>query len=100
MLATPRRCIGRVPSERDRGSRTTPGNRRTRVNRSPVRFSLADCRIRTEAFVDELRGGRGRPPGQGSHGMTQYLISFDFHAMDHIPDEDMPAVGKAAHAVV
>jgi hypothetical protein len=32
--------------------------------------------------------------------MTQYLISFDAHAMDHIPDEDMPAVGKAAHAVV
>jgi hypothetical protein len=32
--------------------------------------------------------------------MTRYLISFDAHAMDHIPDEDMPAVGKAAHAVV
>ncbi len=32
--------------------------------------------------------------------MTQYLISFGFHAMDHIPDEDMPAVGKAARAVV
>ena len=32
--------------------------------------------------------------------MTQYLISFDFHAMDHIPDEDMPAVSKAAQAVV
>jgi len=32
--------------------------------------------------------------------MTQYLISFDFHAMDHIPGEDMPAVGKAAQAVV
>ena len=32
--------------------------------------------------------------------MTQYLISFDAHAMDHIPDEDMPAVAKAAHAVV
>ena len=31
--------------------------------------------------------------------MTQYMISFDAHAMDHIPDEDMPAVGKAAHAV-
>lgn len=31
--------------------------------------------------------------------MTQYLISFDAHAMDHIPDEDMAAVGKAAHAV-
>ena len=32
--------------------------------------------------------------------MTWYLISFDVHAMDHIPDEDMPAVAKAAHAVV
>jgi hypothetical protein len=31
--------------------------------------------------------------------MTSYLISFDAHAMDHIPDEDMPAVAKAAHAV-
>ena len=32
--------------------------------------------------------------------MPRYLISFDAHAMDHIPDEDMPAVAKAAHAVV
>ena len=32
--------------------------------------------------------------------MTQYLISFNDGAMDHIPDEDMPDVGKAAHAVV
>jgi hypothetical protein len=32
--------------------------------------------------------------------MTQYLISFDAGAMDHIPDEDLPAVGKAAHAVI
>ena len=32
--------------------------------------------------------------------MTRYLISFGVHAMDHIPAEDMPAVGKAAHAVV
>ncbi|HEY2280524.1 MAG TPA: hypothetical protein VGI00_19375 [Streptosporangiaceae bacterium] len=32
--------------------------------------------------------------------MTTYLISFDAHAMDHIPVEDMPAVAKAAHAVV
>ena len=48
----------------------------------------------------ELTCGRRRPPGQGSHGVTQYLISFGAHAMDHIPDEDMPAVAKAAHAVV
>lgn len=32
--------------------------------------------------------------------MTRYLISFDPHAMDHIPDEDMPAVGRAVHEVV
>ena len=32
--------------------------------------------------------------------MTRYLISFDDGAMDHIPEEDMPAVGKAAHEVV
>ncbi len=32
--------------------------------------------------------------------MTQYLISFGFHAMDDIPDEEGPAVGKAALAVV
>ena len=32
--------------------------------------------------------------------MTRYLISFDAHAMDHIPQEEMTAVGEAAHAVV
>jgi hypothetical protein len=31
--------------------------------------------------------------------MTQYLILLGAHAMDHIPNEDMPAVAKAAHAV-
>jgi len=32
--------------------------------------------------------------------MTQYLISFGASSMDHIPDEDAAAVGKAAHAVI
>jgi len=32
--------------------------------------------------------------------MTRYLISFDDGAMDHIPDEDMPATDKAAHEVL
>ncbi len=32
--------------------------------------------------------------------MTQYLISFGARAMGHISGEDMPAVAKAAHAVV
>jgi len=31
--------------------------------------------------------------------MTQYLISFDDGAMDHIPDEDFADVAKAALAV-
>jgi hypothetical protein len=32
--------------------------------------------------------------------MTRYLISFDHGAMDHIPGEELPAVGEAARAVV
>ena len=32
--------------------------------------------------------------------MTQYLISFEKGAMDHIPEEDLPEVAEAAHAVV
>ena len=31
--------------------------------------------------------------------MTRYLISFPSAAMDHIPQEEFPAVGAAAHAV-
>ena len=31
--------------------------------------------------------------------MTQYLISFGAHAMEHIPDEDFSDVAKAALAV-
>ncbi|MEG3635835.1 YciI family protein [Micromonospora palythoicola] len=31
--------------------------------------------------------------------MARYLISFNDGAMDHIPDEDWPDVGRAAHAV-
>ena len=32
--------------------------------------------------------------------MPRYLISFDHGAMEHIPDEEGPAVGDAAHAVI
>jgi hypothetical protein len=31
--------------------------------------------------------------------MTRYLISFPSGAMGHIPAEELPAVGEAAHAV-
>ena len=32
--------------------------------------------------------------------MPRYLVSFDDGSMDHIPNEDWPAVGEASHAVV
>jgi hypothetical protein len=32
--------------------------------------------------------------------MSRYLISFNDGAMDHIPDGELPDVGKATHAVV
>ncbi|MGH3248127.1 MAG: YciI family protein [Trebonia sp.] len=32
--------------------------------------------------------------------MTQYLISFGARAMDHVPEEDAPAVARAARAAV
>lgn len=32
--------------------------------------------------------------------MPRYLISFDDGSMDHIPEQDMPAVSDASHAVV
>lgn len=32
--------------------------------------------------------------------MKRYLVSFDDGSMDHIPDEDWPAVGEASRAVV
>ena len=32
--------------------------------------------------------------------MPRYIISFDDGSMDHIPDEDMPLVGEAAHKVL
>jgi len=32
--------------------------------------------------------------------MTRYLISFDDGAMNHVPEEEMSAMGEAAHAVI
>jgi hypothetical protein len=31
--------------------------------------------------------------------MAKYMMVFGAHAMDHIPEEDMPDVAEAAHAV-
>jgi hypothetical protein len=66
--------------------------------RAREKFLPAGCRIRSEPFVDEVRCGR-RAAGRRSHGMTQYLISFDDGAMT-FPEEDLPDVTKAALKVV
>jgi hypothetical protein len=39
-------------------------------------------------------------PTTRSPPMPRYLISFDAHAMDHIPQEEIADVARAAHAVV
>jgi hypothetical protein len=39
-------------------------------------------------------------PSRKEACVTRYLISFDDGSMDHIADEDFPAVGEAAHSVV
>jgi hypothetical protein len=65
----------------------------------PVRILPAACRIRSEAFVAGVRGDRRQAAGTRSDEMSKYLVSFEKGAMDHIPEEDFPEVGKAAHAV-
>src|SRR5919204_2543684 len=47
-----------------------------------------------------LRDAAGAGRQERSREMTRYLISFPSGAMDHIPAEEFPAVGQAAHAVV
>jgi len=58
------------------------------------------------SLSDPERGVRSRgerrpaeAAGTRSHEMTQYLISFDDGEMD-FPEEELPDVAKAAHAVV
>src|SRR4029079_3403990 len=50
--------------------------------------------------TSRVRYGLSRPWRERSRRMTRYLVSFPSGAMDHIPAEELPAVGDAAHAVV
>jgi len=58
----------------------------------------AACRCAQEVWEMDSDPEVDAMPGHESHGMTRYLISFGAHAMNHLPDEDMPDVAKAAHA--
>src|SRR5258707_8356724 len=66
---------------------------------APGKFMPTACRIGSELFVAGVKGGQRPAAGTRSAQMTQYMISFDEGAMDHIPDEDMADVSKAARAV-
>jgi hypothetical protein len=56
----------------------------------------AVCRLQKLAEEMATSGSR---KGDGEVKMTRYLISFDDGAMV-IPEQELPAVGEAAHAVV
>jgi hypothetical protein len=59
-----------------------------------------DLIVVSHVLSGRLPRASAQGPDQRSQQMPRYLISFDAHAMDHIPDEDMPAVARAAHEVV
>jgi hypothetical protein len=61
---------------------------------------LAGSRSVPERGVRSRGKQRPEEAGRKSHEMTRYLISFDDGAMNHIPEEDFPEVGEAAHTVV
>jgi hypothetical protein len=45
------------------------------------RILLAACRIRVEAYVEEVKGDPRRSPRTRSHGMTEYLISVSLSSL-------------------
>jgi hypothetical protein len=49
--------------------------------------------------VEEVSRSRNEAAREKGHAVVQYLISFPSDAMDQIPEEEMPDVAKAAHAV-
>jgi hypothetical protein len=64
-----------------------------------VKIVPAACRIRSEAFVEQVRGCRRRPPGQGGH-MTEYLIYFNQQWVGDHTEEWFRGRGPLAAAVV
>jgi hypothetical protein len=57
-------------------------------------------RTRSSRYVSLSCDAAGAGRRDKEPQMPRYLISFGASAMDHIPDEDMPAVVRASHAVV
>jgi hypothetical protein len=49
--------------------------------------------------VEEVSRSRNEAAREKGHAMAQCLISFPSNAMDQIPEEEMPDVANAAHAV-
>src|SRR5215813_3319140 len=66
----------------------------------PVRLSAGGVSDPERRVRSRVEGWPAMAAVQGRHEMTRYLISFDDGAMDHIPAEEIPDVGKAAHEVM
>jgi hypothetical protein len=78
----------------DLANRGPQGARRAERRKSREKFFLTECRIRSDSFVAEPRGGR-RGRWDKEPWMTRYLISFPDGAMN-FPEGDFPDVAKAA----
>ncbi len=60
---------------------------------------LAEMRSRAYRAGGDLSHSPNEATPEKGHAMAQYLITFPSDAMDHIPEEEMPEVARAAHAV-
>src|SRR6266511_2253373 len=69
------------------------------VQWSPARSSPGRGWILRIPCVEEVSRSRNEAAREKGHAMAQYLISFPSNAMDQIPEEEMPDVANAAHAV-
>lgn len=82
-----------------RGGKTRPHRGYERALESGEIFSWHSARMPGVPCVEEVSRSRNEAAREKGHAMAQYLISFPSDAMDQIPEEEMPDVAKAAHAV-
>jgi hypothetical protein len=98
------------PSPHDHRRTTTAARRQGRERSATIRPASGEAGfLASDEFLPQDPSHRRQPFGwlpktkpQSKKGlaMAQYLISFPSGAMDHIPEQEMPDVAKAAHAVV
>jgi hypothetical protein len=75
----------------------TPSYRRARQSQIAADEFSPGCQSLLERVRSRVKGRSRRR--ERSRELPRFLISFDDGAMDHIPDEEGPAVAEAARAV-